>query len=68
MVDATCHLEVVEELKEKKFTITTRRVGTVIEEKWEKVGVPYQVRIQYDEGNKGGSIALIALSFLRKDK
>jgi hypothetical protein len=66
MIDAASHLEVIEELKSKKFTITTRKVGTAIEEKWERAGVPYQVRIQYEVGNQGGSIALIALSFLKK--
>jgi len=68
LVDATSHLEVIEELKSKKFIITTKKSGTAIEERWEKAGVPYQIRIQYEDGHKGGSVALIALSFLKKDK
>lgn len=68
LVDATSRMEAVEELKAKKFTITTKKSGTATEERWEKQGVPYQVRIQYEEGNKGGSIALIELSFLKKNK
>jgi hypothetical protein len=68
LVDATSHLEVIEELKTKKFIITTKKSGTAIEERWEKAGVPYQIRIQYEDGHKGGSVALIALSFLKKDK
>jgi hypothetical protein len=40
VMNAFSHLEVVEELKTKKFTITTKKVGTAIEEKWEKAGIP----------------------------
>ncbi|MCB0448368.1 MAG: hypothetical protein KDD03_12840, partial [Gelidibacter sp.] len=38
LVDATSHLEVIEELKTKKFIITTKKSGTAIEERWEKEG------------------------------
>lgn len=56
----------ITELKEKKFILKINKVGSEIEEQWEKDGVPYQIRVLYNEGEKAGSIALIAMSFLKK--
>lgn len=68
VVNADERSAALKELKTNQFILKTKRRENTIVENWEKTGVPYRVTIQYDEGEKTGSIALIAHSFLQKVK